>query len=60
MRPISINVSVSVCLNVKHRFVVRFCKNSVFGVRVAIFLHKRGLHILGTPEPIKNMSMKTA
>jgi hypothetical protein len=50
LRPTSINVSKSVCLNVKRRLVVRFCDNTVFRVRLATFSFY-ALHILGTPEP---------
>jgi hypothetical protein len=50
LRPISINVSIRVCLNVKHRLVVRFCENTLFGVRLATF-YSYAWHIVGTPEP---------
>jgi hypothetical protein len=47
LRPISINVSIRLCFNFKHRLVVRFCENSVFGVRLAT-LFSYALHIFGT------------
>jgi hypothetical protein len=54
--PISINVLIRVCLNVKHHLVVKFCENSVFGhflhTHCIFGAHQNPLHIWGTPEPI--------
>jgi hypothetical protein len=49
LRTISINLSIRVCFHFNHRLVVRFCENSVFGVRLATFFSYT-LHIFGTEK----------